>query len=149
MKFLLTTLTALSLTLFISCSDDAETITLDSSQPSGTFTSSSSGSFVAQNDSGSAGTAELGKDSEGTQFLHFSNEFKTNQGTGTVTIYMSTSATFTASPGTGNPDLLLVGAVKTNGEKYFKIAPVAASKFTHVILWCGSANVTFGNAELK
>ena len=134
--------------IFTACSDDETTI-VDSSMPVGMFSATSSGMFVAQNGTGSAGTAELGMDSEGTQFLHFGSNFMTELGTGTVNVYLSTSSMFTPDPMNGNPDLLLVGPVKSNGENYFKLDAAPDSKFTHVILWCGSANIPFGNAELK
>ena len=132
-----------------SCSKDAVTTTIDSSQPNGAFTATKTGTFVEQNQTGSAGTAQLGTDSKGTQFLKFGSDFKTNFGTGTVSVYLSTSMTFTASPGTGNPDLKLIGPVSKAGENYFKISPAADSKFTYVILWCGTANIPFGNANVK
>lgn len=132
-----------------SCSDDAQTITIDTSKPDGTFSASESGMFVEQNSTGSAGTVELGLDSKGTQFLRFGSDFTTNLGTGTVTVYLSTSMDYVADPGSGNPDLRLVGIVATNGETFYKLDPAAASKFTHVILWCGSANIPFGYAELQ
>jgi len=137
--------------LLVSCGgeDDPDPVVIDSSMPQGTYTAAISGTFVEQNDTGSAGTAELGVDSEGTQFLHFGTDFTTNLGTGTVTLYLSTSETYKADPGNGNPDLFLIGAVKSNGEQYFKLDPAAASKFTYVILWCGSANIPFGYAELQ
>lgn len=144
---------ALTATAFTSCSSDdsvePETITIDTAQPNGTFTSSAIGDFVEENGSGSDGSASLGTDTDGTQFIEFSSDFTTNFATGTVTVYLSTSDTYTADPGNGNPDLLLVGPVKSGGSSYLKVDPTAASKFTHVILWCGSANVPFGNAELK
>ena len=132
-----------------SCSKDAVTNTIDSSKPDGTFTPAKSGTFVAQNGTPSAGMAQLGTDSKGTQFLKFGSDFKTEFGTGTVSVYLSTSMTFTASPGTGNPDLKLVGPVSKAGENYFKLDPAAAAKFTYVILWCGTANIPFGNAKLQ
>ncbi|MEQ9285589.1 MAG: DM13 domain-containing protein [Cyclobacteriaceae bacterium] len=136
--------------IIMACGEDEPTIeTIDSSMPQGTFTSSKSGTFVEQNDTGSAGLAELGTDEDGTQFLHFGSNFMTNLGTGTVTVYLSTSDTYMADPGNGNPDLLLIAGVKNNGEQYFKLQPAAASKFTHVILWCGSANIPFGYAQLQ
>lgn len=140
----------LVLTLFAACSDDDPTeVVIDSSLPQGQFTSMKSGTFMEQNSTGSTGTAELGTDSEGTQFLHFGSNFNTNLATGTVTVYLSTSDTYMADPGNGNPDLLLIGPVKKAGENYFKIDPAADSKFTHVILWCGSASIPFGYAELN
>lgn len=132
-----------------SCSKDAETITVDSSQPNGTFTVNKSGTFVAQNSTPTAGMAQLGTDSKGVQFLKFSSSFTTQFATGTVSVYLSTSMNFVASPGTGNPDLKLIGPVLKAGEVYFKIAPAADAKFTHVILWCGTASIPFGNAPLN
>lgn len=135
---------------FIACSDDDPTeVVIDSSMPQGQFSSMKSGTFVEQNGTGSTGTVELGTDDDGIQFLHFGSNFNTNLATGTVTVYLSTSDTFVPDPGNGNPNLLLVGPVKSAGENYFKIAPAAASKFTHVILWCGSASIPFGYAALN
>jgi len=131
-----------------SCSDES-VVTVDTSKPDGAFTIAKDGAFVEQNATGSKGTASLGTDSKGTEFLKFSSDFNTNLGTGTVTVYLSTSMTYMADPANGNPDLLLVGIVNKAGETYFKIDPAAPSKFTHVILWCGSASIPFGYAELN
>ena len=133
---------------FTSCGKDKEII-VDPTKPQGAFTAAKSGAFVEQNATGSKGTAQLGTDSDGTQFLKFSADFTTNFATGTVTVYLSTSMTFTPDPGNGNPFLRLVGPVSKAGENYFRMDPAAASKFTHVILWCGSANVPFGYAPLQ
>ena len=147
----LTALLFVSFALFISsCNKNDENIqTIDSSQPVGAFTASRSGTFVAQNGTPSAGTASLGTDEDGTNFLRFGSDFVTELGTGTVTIYLSTSDTFTADPGNGNPDLRLVGIVDSNGESFYKLNGSVDAKFSHVILWCGSANIPFGYAELK
>ena len=133
---------------FTAC-QDPEPVVIDSSLPQGTFTAQLSGSFVEQNGTGSTGAAELGSDTENGQFLRFGEDFVTNLATGTVTVYLSTSQDFVADPMNGNPDLQLVGAVNSNGETFFKFDAAPAAKFTHVILWCGSANIPFGYAELK
>jgi hypothetical protein len=136
-----------------SCEKDTEEkiveVAVDSAQPNGQFTALRSGSFVDENGAGSMGNAALGTDAQGTQFLMFNNSFTTNFGTGTVTVYLSTSSTFTADPPNGNPDLFLVGPVKAGGQQYFKLNPAAPAKFTHVILWCGSASIPFGYAALN
>ncbi len=121
----------------------------NNSEPNGTFTATTTGTFTDQNDAGSAGTVSLGTDEEGFQFVEFGSDFTTNTATGTVTIYLSTSDTFTADPGNGNPDLFLVGGIKEGGAQYLKVDPTAASKYNHVILWCGSASVPFGYAPLN
>ncbi|WP_020527005.1 DM13 domain-containing protein [Flexithrix dorotheae] len=133
---------------FISCEDDTEKI-IDSSLPNGTFTAQKGGTFVAQNGTPTAGTVDLGLDEAGSTFLKFNEDFMTELGTGTVTVYLSTSDTFTPNPGEGNPDLKLIGAIGSNGESYHKIMDTVESKFTHVILWCGSASIPFGNAALQ
>ncbi len=131
------------------CNDDESIVTIDSARPDGTFASMKSGSFVEQNGTGSKGMVELGNDSGGVQFLRFGSDFNTNLGTGTVTVYLSTSKDFNADPANGNPDLRLIGVVNKAGEMFFKMEPAAAAKFTHVILWCGSANIPFGYAAIN
>jgi len=131
-----------------SCEKEVEVI-VDPTKPQGAFTVAQTGSFVEQNATGSKGAAQLGTDSKGTQFLKFGSDFSTTFATGTVTVYLSTSMTFSPDPANGNPALRLVGPVSKAGENYFVLDPVAAAKFTHVILWCGSANVPFGYAKLQ
>ncbi len=132
-----------------SCSEDAQTITIDSSKPDGAFTASKSGSFVAQSSTSTAGMAQLGTDSKGVQFLRFSENFTTEFGTGTVSVYFSTSMEFVPDPGNSKGNLRLVGPTLKAGETFFKLDPAVASKFTHVILWCGTASVPFGYAPLN
>jgi hypothetical protein len=137
---------------FTACQENVtepEEIIIDSSQPQGAFVATESGTFVEQNDTDSAGTAELGTDEAGTSFLRFGDDFMTNLGTGTVTVYLSTSETFTPDPMNGNPDLRLIGPVSSNGENFFRLEAAAEARFTHVILWCGSANIPFGFAALN
>jgi hypothetical protein len=132
--------------VFTSCKKDE---IVDRTVPNGDFTVSKTGTFVDQNAAGSAGTAELGKDEDGVQFVKFGANFATNFATGTVVVYLSTSATYTASPGTGNPDLRLIGNTTKGGLQYFRLDPAADAKFTHIILYCASAGVQFGNAPLN
>jgi hypothetical protein len=137
----------LALTIaFTGCKKDE---VIDPTVPNGDFTVSKTGTFVAENGSGSAGKIELGTDEDGTQFAKMGSDFKTNLATGTVVVYLSTSATYTADPGAGNPALRLIGNIKANGEQYIRLSPAAESKFTHVLLYCASAGVQFGNAALN
>lgn len=139
--------TALTFTACESDSNDPEII--DPTQPVGTFTASRSGDFVAQNNTPTDGSAMLGTDDNGDQFLRFGTDFTTELATGTVSVFLSTSDTFTADPGNGNPDLMLVGVVRGNGEQFYKFDSAVNSKFTHVILWCGTASIPFGYAPLQ
>ncbi|MCB0644642.1 MAG: DM13 domain-containing protein, partial [Phaeodactylibacter sp.] len=135
---------------FIACEkEDPQPEIIDSSLPTGTLTVARSGDFTAQNSTPTAGTAALGTDDDGETFLRFNNGFMTELGTGTVSVYLSTSENFVADPMNGNPDLRVVGAVSKNGDNYFKLDGAVDSKFTHVILWCGSANIPFGYALMQ
>jgi hypothetical protein len=135
--------------LMMSCEKDPVEVVVDSALPQGNFTKAKMGSLVAQSDTGTKGMVLFGSDSKGTQFISLGSDFSTVLATGTVTVYLSTSAVFKASPGTGNPDLRLIGQITKNGEQYFKLDPAKESKFTHLILWCGTAAVPFGNASLN
>lgn len=143
-------LAVLPLCFLFSCEEEnTETVMIDSSQPSGTFTVQRSGAFVEQNGTGTMGTAELGIDADGEQFIRFGQNFQTNLGTGTVTIFLSTSEEFMADPGNGNPNLRLIGNVSMNGETFYRIIPSAEGRYTHIILWCASASIPFGYAPLQ
>ncbi len=132
-----------------SCEKDEETITIDSSTPNGTFTVERSGSLVAQNGTPTSGTVEYGQDEDGIYFIRLANNFTTELATGTVSAYLSTSDTFTADPMNGNPDLKLVGSTQKNGEQFFKLDGAASNSFTHLILWCNTAAIPFGNVLLQ
>ena len=151
MKFNALMIALLSLTsiaLFSACEKEVEVI-VDPTKPQGAFTVSKSGTFTEQNATGSKGAAQLGTDAEGVQFLKFGSDFNTKFTTGTVTVYLSTSMTFTADPANGNPALRQVGPVSVAGENFFRLDPAAGANLTHVILWCGSANIPFGFAHLQ
>jgi hypothetical protein len=150
MKTFLTGIFALLIlpVFFTSCGDE-DTEIIDSSLPQGAFTASRSGTLTPENGTPTAGTVEVGTDEDNTPFLHFGSNFKTELGTGTVTVYFSKSVTFQADPGNGNPNLRLVGIISKNGEQYMKLNSTPGNDFTHLILWCGSANIPFGNAALN
>ena len=150
-RFLLNTFALIALSLaFVSCDDDSSsTEIIDSAIPTGSFTASRSGSFTAQNGTPTAGMVAIGSDTDGENFLQFGSDFTTMLATGTVSVYFSTSDTFTPDPANGNPDLMLVGAISQNGESFIKLNGAVNSNFTHVILWCGSANIPFGYAMLQ
>ncbi|MCB9290865.1 MAG: DM13 domain-containing protein [Lewinellaceae bacterium] len=150
MKNLLALFLASFALVLSSCNkDDENTMIVDPNQPAGTFTAMRSGAFTAQNGTPTAGTVSVGTDDDGTYFLELGSDFKTALGTGTVTVFLSTSDTYMADPPNGNPDLKLVGIVDSNGESFYKLDGAVAAKFTHVIIWCASAGIPFGYAPLQ
>lgn len=148
MKNLLIVFAVFSLFAFTACTEE-EPIVIDTSVPAGTFTVSKSGSFVAQNGTPTTGMAAVGIDSLNTTFVQFNSAFATEFGTGTVTVYLSTTDALSFDPGSGNPDAKLVGITQQAGEQYFKLSSTVDEKFTHIVLWCASANIPFGYAPLN
>lgn len=135
---------------FGACSDDTDPVIIDPTKPTGDLSVSRSGTFIDQNNAGSMGIAKLGTDAEGKEFLMFDSGFNTALATGTVTVFLSTSDTFMPDPMNGNPNLLAVGPVRSSGENFFPIpSGSSTAQYTHVILWCGSVGVPFGNAPLQ
>ncbi|MEQ9168312.1 MAG: DM13 domain-containing protein [Fulvivirga sp.] len=146
----------LSAAFVMGCSDDDDPVVIDPTQPSGTFRASASGSFVDQSMAGTTGSVSIGTDSDGVQFLQYSSDFSTNLNTGTVSVYLTSSMVndadefaALASPGTGNPDLKLVGPLSGTGMSFQKLNSAATANQKFVLLWCGSVGVPFGSAELN
>ncbi len=150
MRKLIFILLALPL-FFAACDDDeTETMVIDSSLPQGELEVVSMGQFVAQSSTSTSGLVQLGIDTEDDSFVRLSENFMTELGTGTVTVYLSTTNDLGSqfNAGAGNPNLQLVGIVQRNGEHFFKLNSSIDPKFEYVVLWCASAGVPFGNAEL-
>lgn len=149
MKKIILASIVIATTVFTSCKKETTTVTADPTKPDGAFTVSKTGSLVAQNGTPTQGTIELGTDSKGVTFLHLGANFKTELGTGTATVYLSKTMTFSASPGSGNPDLKLAGIVAGNGEAWYKFTAAPSTTLGFVIIWCGTANIPFGNGKLN
>lgn len=134
----------LAIILWSSCKEETTTPTPTATdQPVGAFTATRSGSLTPQSGTPTKGTVQVGMDSKNTVFLKLGSDFKSDFHTGTVTLYMSKGATYSAST------IQLVNTVNKDGEQYFKMAGLPGSEFTHLIVWCGSAKIPFGNAEVK
>ena len=44
---------------------------------------------------------------------------------------------------------MLIGNVAGNGEMFIKLDAMPDAKYTHIILWCATANIPFGNVALN
>ena len=119
---------------------------VDASKPAGTFNVNRSGVFQKQNGYNAEGNVEIGTDDETKQWLHFADNFNASLSTGAVTVYLSKNQNLTLN--TSN-SFLRVELVTKPGEHFYKIDPAANADFKFAILWCASAGVQFGNAELK
>lgn len=102
------------------------------------------GSFTSQSGSGTRGKIQQVSAEDGAYFIRLSKDFMSSFHTGTVTVYLSTSAKLTLSD---KNSYQLVSVVDKGGEHFLKLSRIPDPKFTHGILWCGAAAIPFGYAE--
>jgi hypothetical protein len=113
--------------------------------PSGVFTKTRAGNFVKQNSYNAEGAAEIGSDVQQINWIHLAPNFNASLSTGAVTLYISKTQQLNLSDASSN---VRVASITKAGEQYYKTSAVSAD-FKFAILWCSSANIQFGNAELK
>jgi len=133
---------------FSTCQKDENTTPgpVDSSLITGAFSATRSGVFQEQNGYQAKGAAQIGNDGANVQWLRLAPDFNTTLSTGAVTVYLSQNKNLNlATAGT----FRRLELVTTPGEHFYKIDPAVGTDFKFAILWCASASVQFGNAELK
>lgn len=112
----------------------------------GAFAAARSGNFQKQNGYNAEGTAQIGADEAGSQWLRLGPDFDASLSTGAVTIYLSQNQNLSLNaPGS----FLRVDLVTVAGEHFYKIEPAVTADFKFAVLWCASAGVQFGNAEMQ
>lgn len=138
----------LLLLVFAACQkeENAPDDSSNSTMPTGAFTAARSGIFQKQNGYNAEGAAQLGTDEAGVQWLRFAPDFNASLSTGAVTVYLSKNQNLALN---SSGSFQRVELVTTPGEHFFKIDPAVGGDFKFAILWCASASVQFGNAELK
>ncbi len=117
----------------------------NSTMPVGVFSVSRSGVFQKQNGYNAEGTAQIGTDDAGNQWLRLAPDFNATLSTGAVTVYLSQNQNLMLNtPGS----FRRLNLVTKPGEHFYKLDPAAGADFKFAILWCASAGVQFGNAEI-
>lgn len=114
--------------------------------PTGLFSAARAGVFQKQNGYNAVGTAQIGNDAANVQWLRLAPDFNASLSTGAVTLYLSKNQNLNLSV---SDSFRRIELVTTPGEHFYKLDPVVASDFKFAVLWCASAGVQFGNAELK
>lgn len=143
------------LTLATACSKETAATVTPANGPIGATTTLKAGTLKAENGTPTAGTVMTIRDANGDEYLSLGADFKSDFGTGTVAVYLAKAAgniksqrtTATGAPnGAGN--VLAIGFVAKNGQQYLKL-PAASSAFSHVIFYCETVEINFGNAPLQ
>ncbi len=106
------------------------------------------GTFSDANGYETSGTARLFYAENGKLMLEFADNFETTFALGTF-VYLSNSTTGSATAANG----LEIAGITTNGYKLFDISSIDSSvsidSFSHVIILCKPASVTFGYALMQ
>jgi len=133
---------------FSACQKDENTTPAPSGPNliTGAFSATRSGVFQEQNGYQAEGTAQIGIDGANVQWLRLASDFNTTLSTGAVTVYLSQNKSLNLGAAGTFRRLALV---TVPGEHFYKIDPAVGTDFKFAILWCASASVQFGNAELK
>jgi len=108
------------------------------------FSVQRTGTFVTQSSSpATSGTAQIGLDAAGAQWLKFNSDFITETTSGNAIVVLSKSVNYSENT------VLAVSAISKNGEQYFKVSTPIGTEYSHIIIWCMAAKIPFGNAPLK
>jgi len=135
------------LLLVSSCSENLGEKPADNSvEIMGPFEVIKSGTLNRQSGTNTIGMVQIVQDSSGKNFLRLSENFNTKFSTGTVTVYLSTSAALRLNE---SGSFQLIGRVNMPGEHFYELNGLPDGKFTHGIIWCGAAAIPFGNALLE
>jgi hypothetical protein len=111
-----------------------------------TFVSQSSGTFTGQNGYEAKGTISLGANAINPAIVQLATDFNASLQTGAVTLYLSKNQQLKLSDAA---TILRVSLVSKPGLQQFVLAAQPSTDFRYAILWCASAGVQFGYAELK
>ncbi|PZV87206.1 hypothetical protein CLV31_10178 [Algoriphagus aquaeductus] len=104
------------------------------------------GTLSNQSGAGTRGTMELLKGPTNKYYIGLSENFTTKFSTGTVTVYLSTSASLRLNE---SGSFMLLGLANRPGVHFFELPGSLDPKFTHGIIWCGAAGIPFGNTLLE
>ena len=130
-----------------SCSENIGEMPEDNSvEIMGSFEIVKGGTLNRQSGTNTTGMVQIVQDDTGKYFLRLSENFNTKFSTGTVTVYLSTTASLRLNE-TGS--FQLIGTVNNPGEHFYDLNGLPDGKFTHGVIWCGAAGIPFGNALLE
>lgn len=134
----------------LSCkSDDPITMASNSTTPPPSRTILKTGVFTGQNGYATSGGVDVVRDSSGAEFVVTKSDFRVSGGAGTITAWL------TDATGAGNLNSssvkLQVGTINSGfaGVYAFPVQGAMASSYSHIVMFCQSARINFGNAPLQ
>jgi hypothetical protein len=140
-------LLAMLLLIVVACHEEMGEAPIDNNvEVNGPLQVLKKGVLTSQSGTGTRGEIQIVKDKDGKYYLSLSENFTTKFSTGTVTVYLSTSASLRLSE---NGSFELVGLANMPGTHFYSLSGAPDDKFSHGIIWCGAAAIPFGNALLE
>jgi hypothetical protein len=132
--------------------DPAPAQTIINNGPVPPTTTLRTGTLVAENATPTAGMVSIVRDANNEEWISFASNFTSTFATGTVAVYLAKSNARIGSqrtlPPPPVPNILSVGFVSMNGAQAIKI-PGSSTGFSHVVLYCETAEINFGNAPMN
>ncbi len=110
------------------------------------------GTLTAENATPTAGSVSIVRDANNEEWISFGSNFTSTFATGTVAVYLAKSNARIGSqrtlPPPPVPNILSAGFVAVNGAQSIKIR-ASSTGFSHVVLYCETAEINFGNAAMN
>jgi len=135
----------------VGCNDSSTNPVTNNSGPVAPTTRLKSGTLTAENGTPTVGTLTILKDANNQEWLHLNADFTSSFATGTVTVYLAKSAARIGDqrvlPPPPVPNIRAIGFVNQNGAQDLKISG-SQQGFSHVVFYCETAEINFGNAPL-
>lgn len=113
---------------------------------SGQTTTLRTGSIVHQDGPATSGDVAIIKDVAGSEFIQLKDNFTSDFGSGTVTVYLAKNSSNINNQPDG--DKVKIGLVNRNGAQVLAV-PSSAAAYKYVVFYCSTVKINFGAAELK
>ena len=136
---------------FSACSndDDPDPQTVSTPDPVGNLASLKTGTIAPQNGTPTTGTLALVRDNQNQEYVQLNMDFMSDFHTGTVTVYLAKAATNIGAQRTAAAsNVKAVGFVNKNGKQFLRLDGSSAN-FSHVVIYCETAEINFGAAPLQ
>ena len=147
--FLLLSLAAAPMLLPACSSDDPAPQTVFSPEPAGALTSLKTGTVTPQNGTPTNGSLAIVRDEQNREYVQLNPDFTSDFHTGTVTVYLAkTAARIGEQRAAAATNVRAVGFVNKNGKQFLELKDGSAG-FNYVVFYCETAEINFGNSQLK
>lgn len=121
-------------------------INFGNSALSGETTTLRTGAILHQDGPATSGDVAILRDAAGSEFIQLKDNFTSDFGSGTVTVYLAKNNTnINDQP---DSDKVKIGLVNRNGMHVLAV-PGTSAAYQYVVLYCSTVRINFGAADLQ